>query len=214
MVINIIAGAILLFATVANANTYHFAQTNPNNNTLVKTPIGDQLTLDVNLANSSRVLFSFTNPVGIESSIIGIYFGDEGSTLFSSISITNQSAGVSFKEGATPPNFPVNVAFTEVETSEANGNKIANKVENGVNASGESITFEGLLKQGNSFSTVLASILSGDLKFGLLLKTDNGSADKYLNTVPAPSAVPVPAALWLFGSVIGLFGVARRRFSA
>jgi hypothetical protein len=212
--------ALLLSATLANASTYHFVQTNPNNNTLVKTPLGDQLTLDVNAGTGNQVLFRFTNPVGIASSITNIFFGDEGSTLFSSIGITSQSAGVVFEAGSNPPVMPDAQNFTEVASAQSiavttgkGQNKVTvSAIDNGINASGEFVEFTGLLKSGNTFSTVLASILSRDLQFGLLMKVDNGSADKYLNAVPVPSVVPVPAALWLFGSVIGLFTVARRRY--
>jgi hypothetical protein len=52
------------------------------------------------------------------------------------------------------------------------------------------------------------------LQFGFLTVTGNDvpSGNFYDNVSLAPSAVPVPAAVWLFGSgLLGLVGVARRR---
>ncbi len=61
--------------------------------------------------------------------------------------------------------------------------------------------------------SVTVSVLAGDL-FGFYVRTNDNIGGRALLTVNAnviPSAVPVPAALPLMASVLGIFGIARRR---
>ena len=172
--------------------------------------------MNVTAGLNNSILFAFSNQDGapdIASSIIGIYFGDEGSPLFSNFSITTETpaAGVAFTAGATPPVFPDAQNFTEVFTADSDGNSVADTVANGINQSAESLVITALLaSELDTFDTVIASILSRDLQFGLTIKVGKGSADKYLNAVPV-NAVPLPAAAWLFGSaLLGFVGFKRR----
>jgi T5SS/PEP-CTERM-associated repeat protein len=62
-----------------------------------------------------------------------------------------------------------------------------------------------------SFSQLLFPELSGGLSWNLALLTDFSGGTDYLR-LSAVSAVPVPPALWLFGSgLLGLAGIARRK---
>lgn len=65
-----------------------------------------------------------------------------------------------------------------------------------------------------SGSSVSFAVTEGEL-FGFYAKTSEGccgSATTVVSNFSAPSAVPIPAAAWLFASgLIGLVGVARRK---
>ena len=64
--------------------------------------------------------------------------------------------------------------------------------------------------------SVMVSVLAGDL-FGFYARSNDGTSGRIGMTVNAelsPSAVPVPAALPLMASALGIFGLARRRNKA
>ena len=218
MMKKLVLSALLLGATAANATTFNFleyAATGSNTFTTTTTTLGSQLSVDVLSKDADEVTFTFKNAVGLASSVVGVYFIDAAPSLFNSISFTSSSSGVDFDVDSNAQNFensPNNQkVFTEVKTAEVDDGS-----SDGLNSSADSITFTGKVNSSTNantlFNLVIAAISSGDLKFGLEVDLPNTSTDKkYLNS---PSAVPVPAAVWLFGSVIGLFGLARRRFVA
>lgn len=207
---------LLLATTTVFANTYHFLPINPNNNNIGSpTAVGNQLTLNVNDSGLGSALFTFTNPVGISASIVDVYFSDPAPTVFSSFSITNQTAGVNFSlDSPNPANFPEGgPSFVEVASADAAGAG-TNEIANGINAIGESLTFAALYNSGNNFNSLIAAINSGDFRIGLKTRDNpeggNPSTDRWLNDTPV-SAVPIPAAGWLFGSALmGLMGLRRK----
>lgn len=210
---------MLVLSTAVLAETYHFLPINPNNNNIGEpNPVGTQLTLNVTDgggAGFGSALFSFTNPVGISSSIVDIYFSDPAPTIFSSFSITNQSSGVNFSlDAPNPANFPEGgPSFVEVASADAAGGG-TNEIANGINALNESLTFRALFKEGYNFASLIAAINTGDFRIALQTRDNpeggNPSTDRWLNDRPV-SAVPLPAAGWLFGSaLIGLMGLRRK----
>ena len=199
------------------AETYHFLPINPNNNNIGDpNPVGNQLTLDVIDAGPFAALFRFSNPVGISSSIVKIYFSDPAPTLFTSFAIVGQSlTGISFALDTNPANFPEGgPGFIEVASADAAGGGV-NEIPNGINAFGEFLDFAALYNGGNNFESVISAINAGDFRIGLQTRDNplggNPSTDRWLNDTPV-NAVPLPAAGWLFGSaLLGFAGLGRRR---
>ena len=77
---------------------------------------------------------------------------------------------------------------------------------NGLN-SGELLEIEWIFT--GDFDMFLSDITNGDSRFAAHIHDCSGS-----NSCSAVSAVPVPAAVWLFGSgLLGLAGLARRKTS-
>ena len=67
-----------------------------------------------------------------------------------------------------------------------------------------------------SFSLFETALAAGDFNIGLLALEFDADGNQIFNEsfVTAVSAVPVPAAVWLFGTaLLGLFGVSRKRAS-
>ena len=200
----------LFFASsVTMAQTYNFAQLLGNSNA----DVGSQLTVDVT-NSGGNALFTFTNQVGTPSSITAIYF-DDTTNLFSSVSnnilgVAGESAGVTFSDGASPPNLPQgNTIGFFADFSGQSGNP---PIPSGIDASGEYAAFLGTLSGLASFSSVISALDLGELRIGLSVQSTQGrGADRYELAQSAPSAVPLPAAAWLFMSGLGLFGLGKKR---
>lgn len=186
----------------AMAATYNFTVVE-NNSAL---DFGNQLRVEVAevIGGASFTLF---NDVGIQSSIAAIYFDDLTPRMFlDPIGISGQSNGVKFKNSA-PPNLP---GATQISFEADDGNSVAGSVANGVNASGEWISFLGFWANSNtSFSNLVSAMDSGAFRVGVHLRAlPDGQSETYVT----PSAVPLPAAAWLFGSALfGFMVVSNRR---
>lgn len=195
-----------VFAALAMMFVMNFSQAttltfeNISNNSTVQ--LADQLSVDVNSVGTG-VAFTFYNNVTIGSSITDIYFDTgDGADLFSSFAISAESAGVAFDLNPSPNNLPGGntVGFY----SDFGGDSLAPTSANGVDAAGEYITFLGTLGAGFSYADTLAAIIDGSFRVGMHLQSiDGGGAndsDSYINVVP------VPAAVWLFGTaLLGFF---------
>jgi len=187
----------------AMAATYNFTVVE-NNSAL---DFGNQLRVEVAevIGGASFTLF---NDVGIQSSIAAIYFDDLTPRMFlDPIGISDQSSGVIFKK-SSPPNMP---GGNKISFEADDGNSVAGSVANGVNASGEWISFLGLWVNGNtsSFNNLISAMDSGAFRVGVHLRAlPDGQSESYVT----PSTVPLPAAAWLFGSALfGFMMVSNRR---
>ena len=196
----------LIFASsAALATSYSFVPVNPNQNNQI-VPIGDLFQLEVLSLNSTQLTFEFTNDNTASSSIIGIYIG--GPSLFSSNSFV-ESEGVDFD--STKQSQP-QTGFA-IEAASKTSNKGEGNFENGINSSTtEFLKYTLTLADGNTFDTVINSINSGALLVGVTGQTGNQGNDQYI--INTPSQVPVPAALPLMASALGLFGLSRRKNKA
>ena len=167
-----------------------------------------QLTVDVSDAGSNTVLFEFFNTGSDQSTIAEIYF-DNGSSLFEVASIDKAgkvpSQGVSFSVGATPPNLPGGngISFSADFSMQADNPA----PQWGVNF-GESVGITFTLASAKTFADVIDELTTGHLRMGLhVTNFTSGGSDSFVN-----NPVPIPAAVWLFGSgLLGLVGIARRR---
>lgn len=190
---------MLLLSTSVFANTYSFVGVNAN-----EVNVSNQLSLDVTQVGNS-VDFKFINAVGGVDVFIGtIYFDFLNANLFSTLNQTGQQGTVSFT-GVTPStqNFPEGNAINFTTNAEGDRNGGAG---NGVNV-GEYLILTATLNPNASIDDLLAN---GGLRIGLHIQGyPNKGSDSYVNG--QPSAVPLPAAGWLFGSaLIGLMGLRRK----
>lgn len=203
---------LLLATTTVFANTYNFTQITSNGNV----PVASQLLVDVT-QSGSNVLFKFTNSSVIASSITDIYFDYGNTNYFASISnnilgSAGESAGVNYTDGATPANLPAGntIGFT----ADASGDSAPPVSANGVNAANEFTAFLGTLGLSNSISDVFAALDSNAFRIGLHVQAigDLGGSESFVNSPEHPNQVPVPGAIWLFGSaMLGFAGFNKRK---
>lgn len=187
----------------AQASTYNFTVVE-NNSAL---DFSNQLRVEVaEVANGAS--FTFYNDVGTQSSIAAIYFDDLTPRMFiDPIAISGQSSGVSFRNSASPANLP---GGTQISFEADDANSVSGAVTNGVDAAGEWISFLGLWAGSDaSFSNLISAMDSGAFRVGVHLRAlPDGESETYVT----PSAVPLPAAVWLFGSALfGFMMVSNRR---
>ena len=206
---NIVKAGFLLSAVAAfpqaQAATFGFGCIT--NTSTANCDIGEsQLFVDVTDAGSNQVLFTFTNTGSESSSIADVYFDD--GTLLGIASIDNSSSGVSFSQDGNPGNLPGGNSVGFMTTAGFLADSDAPVQPNGVNPSEYlGITFD--LQSGVTYVDTINALQSGtDLRIGIHVQGfGDGGSESFVNTL-----VPVPAAVWLFGSgLIGLAGFARRK---
>jgi len=175
-----------------------------------------QLSVAVVDIGGGQVQFSFFNSGPAASSITDVYF-DDGSLLGIAGLIdaddgTGGDPGVNFSQGASPGNLPAgnnaSPPFQATAGFLADSNPAVQP--NGVNP-GEWLGIIFDLQSGMTFADVLTELGNGDLRIGIHVQGfASGGSESFVN-----SPVPVPAAVWLFGSgLLGLAGVARRKRTA
>ena len=165
--------------------------------------------------------FTFLNDVGQDSSITSVYFED--SNLFTDFTLTDQTTGVDYTAVMDDGNLPGGntIGFESQAYSTKDG---ANK--NGVNAAGESVTFTGSFDTGVEFSDLWSLMSEGLFRVGIHVTSINWmecSGASGASGVEEPcknwdssqsyvSNVPLPGAVWLFGTaLIGFMTMANRR---
>ncbi len=200
---NLLAISMFLLSTSVFASTYNFVGVNAN-----EVDVSAQLSLDVTQVGNS-VDFKFINAAGGVNVFIGtIYFDFLNANLFSNLNQTGQQGTVSFT-GVTPStqNFPEGNAINFTTNAEGDRNGGGG---NGVNV-GEFLILTATLNSSANIDNLLAN---GGLRVGLHIQGypqggGQGDSDSYVNA--PPSAVPLPAAGWLFGSaLVGLMGLRRK----
>mgnify|MGYP001248640582 CR=1 FL=1 len=204
--------AVLALAPVpAAAGTYHF--------TCISSPaactpdVGNQMSVTVTSGGAGLVNFTFTNNVGIPSSIADIYVADKTpspGTLLSLVTpITMQSAGVSFSQGAAPPQLPGGGAFNSGNTAYFTADSDSPVSHNGINAASEWLTLQFNLRTGKTLNDVLNAMNAGLLQVGLHVQAigTRGDSASYVSVVPEPGFYGL-----LSLGLAGLYAaVARRR---
>jgi hypothetical protein len=168
------------------------------NNIASDCAIGEaQLGVEVTDLGNSQVQFDFFNSGPANSAITEVYF-DDGSLL--GISQVINGTGVSFVDGsASPGELPgannISPAF------ETTGFFLADAQnpgpQNGVNPD-EQLGIVFSLQGGQTYDNVIFELATGALRVGMhLTALDSGGSESFVNY-----PVPVPAALWLFGTAL------------
>ena len=177
-----------------------------------------RLTVDVTDAGGGLVSFLFANSGPEASSISEVYF-DDGSILALS-SATHSVTGItkwtqdgSAKPGNLPGGDMATPEFIATAGFVAESDPPPGK--NGVNP-GETLDVVFSLQGGQTFADVISELSDGTLRIGIhMIAFDSGGSEGFVNDEllpPGGVVVPVPAAVWLFGSgLLGLVGVARRK---
>ena len=194
------AMALLLSAVNANAATINFIGVNAN-----EVDVSAQLSMEVTQVGNN-VDFRIINAAGGVNVFVGhIYFDFLNTNLFTSLTQTGQLGTVSFSGDATSSQNCSEgnaIGFTTDADADRNGG-----ASNGINI-GEYLILSAVL---SPTADIVDLLNTGGLRVGLHMQGyAGGGSDSYV-TGGAPSAVPVPAAAWLFMSGLGLFGIARRR---
>jgi hypothetical protein len=171
-----------------------------------------QLSVDVTSYSATQVLFEFNNTGLSASSITDAYF-DNGSLLGLAFLIDADEGsgdpGVDFTQGASPGDLPGgnNASPAFVATAGFTADSDPPTQPNGVNP-GETLGIVFDLQGGGTFADVLSELASGELRIGIHVQGfGTGGSESFVN-----NPIPIPAAVWLFGSgLLGLAAVARRK---
>lgn len=171
--------------------------------------ISGQLSLDVTEAPGGQVKFEFKNNVGIASSMMGIFFDADGSSLALPINVDN-SPGTSFSAPASSPaDLPGggSIGFATTMNFSAGAD---NPPVNGIDNAGESVELTFSIVAGKSFADIIDEIMNRTIWIGVRVQAIGvlGASDAYVtggNGTPVP--LPAPALLGL----AGLAPVALRR---
>lgn len=215
----------------AQADTFNFTPITDPGDSLLQS-LGSQLTMDVTDGGSGNVLFTFTNPGNINSTIAQVYLDDSPVDLFSDIGIASQSPGVRFARGASPANLPGgnNPAFGFSATSQFGAAPPPPTAGINDNSSfpGESLTLSATLNAGKSFADVIGSLAGGGptdgdfLRLGLHVISIAGLNDdsaSFLDTgtgggASPPPPIPEPETYGMLMAGLGIMAaMARRRQS-
>lgn len=196
-------GGVSVGAQNAEAVTLGFSEITANS----PIDLSGQLSVDVTDEGSGQVRFTFNNALGgLASSIAEIYFDD--GTLLGIAQVVNPT-GVSFSQGASPPDLPGGNALTpDFQTTAGFLADAGNQAPtDGVNP-GEWVAIIFDLINGQTFADTIAALAlggaDGGLRIGLhVIALSDGGSESYVNGPINP--VPLPAGLVLFLS--GLAGV-------
>lgn len=219
------ATLVVLLPARAEAETYTFSYCLENNSGLCES-LASQLKVEVTeAADDGWVNFTFTNEVGIQSSLTDLYFDADG--FLTKMKIIGESSGVDFTAGsATPPDVPgggdATPEFVVSTSLVADSNPPAQP--NGINAAGEYLTISFKMAQDVSFEEIVEALnLGPNTDEGIRIAAHvqgvgpRGESDSLIccdgfdNVTPSPE----PASMALFGlAALGAAYQARRRRAA
>jgi len=205
---------LFIISTEARAEPYVYGFEAITANSTIDPGIGEaQLSVEVT-PSGEDVLFTFRNAGPLASSITDIYFED--GTLLGIANIVN-STGVSFLQGANPPDLPggetLQPPFNVTAGFSADSNPPAQP--NGVNPD-EWVGIVFNLENGKTFGDVIAAIVLGftdpdpgndaSLRIGIHVQGfADGDSESFIMT-------PIPASVVLGILGLGVAGLKLRRF--
>lgn len=157
--LSLVVALVAFLPARASAEVYTFSYCLENNSGLCET-VADQIQVEVTeSAEAGWVNFTFTNNIGIQSSVTDLYFDATG--FLTQMKILYESDGVNFTAGsASPPTVPGAGSATppfEVSSS-LMADSDAPAQPNGINAVGESLTISFKMANNIDFGEVIAAI--------------------------------------------------------
>lgn len=199
--------AIVVMVACGQVFAASYGFTNITLNDPTNAAIGEtQLSMSV-FDHGSQALFEFYN-IGEEAcSITQIYFDDSVLSLLDSIAyIDDSDPGVSFSEGASPPNLPGRNAVGGFTVS-FSISPDAPTQPNGVNPD-ETVGIMFNLGSTSSFNELITGVNHADLRVGMHVQGfESGGSESYIHVI---NSAPMPATAWL-GAALLLATLARRR---
>ena len=210
--LSLLAFSLFLMSSAFNTNaaTYDFSCITANDLTGTACGIAEaQMSVDVNDAGNNQVEFVFNNSGSDLSAFIAdIYFYD--GPLFGAYTMTG-STGVSFSSGATPGHLPAyspDATVSLIYSADSDVPVAANGIQ-----SGEWLSVVFDLQTGITYADIINAMNIGSpdgLVVGIHVQGLTDATPNYSESLI--TAVPVPAALVLFGSgLVGLFGFSRKK---
>jgi len=166
--------------------------------------LSSQFSLEVTAVGSGMVKFEFKNNVGMPSSIMGIFFDSDGSSLTLPMSIDN-SAGTNFTDPAvSPAHLPGggDVGFATTMNLSAGA---SNPPTNGIDRSGESVELTFSIASGMTFDDIIDQIMDRTIWIGIRVQgigDDGQFSDAYVTDGPG-KVIPLPT-----GAALGFAGLA------
>ncbi len=206
-IIFVLIVGVFLASGSAWATLYGFD--NITNNNATNASVGEaQLTMDVT-QSGLNILFMFLNSGPAASSITDIYFDDDVPLL--SFAGFQSSAGVSFDQGAAPPNLPGGQEPLYHFSSNYAYDSNSPAQPNGVNP-GE---YLGILFAyiNADFQGIINALANQSLRVGIHVQGfADGGSESFINGPPPNTPVPEPATMLMIGTgLIGLAGISRKR---
>jgi hypothetical protein len=162
---------------------------------------------------STVVWFTFTNNVGIASSITDIYWDDNAAgtpTVLASLMTIVNSAGVSFDTPAAPPNLPGGGVLVPPFSADFSADSDAPASPNGVNAAGEFVKFKFTLKPAKTLADVIGALNLNILRVGMHVQSigRDSNSDGFL--ARQCEVVPEPGSMAVWGVGLALVACIRR----
>ena len=219
----LITAIVVLLPARAEAETYTFS-TCFDNNSGVCSELASQLLVEVTQSADGYVEFTFTNEIGIKSSITDIYFDADG--YLSNMVISGYSDGVSFTAGSGSPSLPPGgsdatppFVVTSSLLADSDSPKVA---KNGINSADEYLTLQFQITDNQSFAQIIAAIEEGinegdGIRIAAHVQAigSNGESDTFICCTGGGTPSPEPASMALFGLLaVGAAYRLRRRGSA
>jgi len=204
----VVGFAILVCVLSAPASAATFSFGCITNNLAGDCAIGEAaFQVEITDPGGGDVDFTFTRTGSDDANLSEVYF-DDGTLL--GLSSVASSAGVVFTGGsASPPDLPGGNSITPVFNVTAGFLAEANNPapKKGVNDNTDWLTLTFELINGATVADTI-SAMGSDLRIGIHVTAfESGGSESLI----APPQVPVPAAVWLFGSALGLLGWIRSK---
>lgn len=225
----LVAGGMLCVAPNATADVdYTLGFEALSNNSGISNQYASQFFVDIENLGST-VLFTVRNEVGLTSSITDVYFYDPPTQLdveavhldTDTAVITTSDSEVIFSSFANPgelPGYKDLIGGTVIAHYSADSDSPVKH--NGVEASGEFVSFEFDLLEGVTFDQMIEAVFAGDLKVGVHaqnLGVDGEFSDGFITgDNPSIVIVPTPTAIGsvAFMGCLALMRTRRRSRSA